>query len=154
MLEANVRLKFRITFENSVVSVSQRFPSGSTHTRIIACVPDRKLADCASAGAIWLVCTVVTNLKQVADPDESCEGVSKNDMGECRMDIVNSELGYLGYNSAESYGLTWKVWSCFGGCWRTLPAHPHHLRQMLLIPFRVVYFARESYRWALATADV
>lgn len=26
-----------------------------------------------------------------------------------RMDIVDSNIGYLGYNGAESYGLTWKV---------------------------------------------
>eukprot|EP00903_Cladosiphon_okamuranus_P017354 g15988.t1 len=34
---------------------------------------------------------------------------AKNDMGECRMDIINSEMGYLGYDASESYGLTWKV---------------------------------------------
>jgi parallel beta-helix repeat protein len=28
---------------------------------------------------------------------------------ESRMDIVDSDIGYLGYNAAESYGLTWKV---------------------------------------------
>ena len=28
---------------------------------------------------------------------------------ESRMDIVNSDIGYLGYDAAESYGLTWKV---------------------------------------------
>ncbi len=28
---------------------------------------------------------------------------------ESRMDIKNSDIGYLGYNSAESYGLSWKV---------------------------------------------
>jgi mannuronan 5-epimerase len=26
-----------------------------------------------------------------------------------RMDIINSDVGYLGYNAAESYGLAWKV---------------------------------------------
>lgn len=30
-------------------------------------------------------------------------------MGECRMDIVDSEIGYLGYDATESYGVTWKV---------------------------------------------
>lgn len=30
-------------------------------------------------------------------------------MGECRMDMVESELGYLGYRDSESYGITWKV---------------------------------------------
>lgn len=28
---------------------------------------------------------------------------------ESRMDITNSDIGYLGYNGAESYGLSWKV---------------------------------------------
>lgn len=28
---------------------------------------------------------------------------------ESRMDIANSDIGYLGYNAAESYGLVWKV---------------------------------------------
>eukprot|EP00903_Cladosiphon_okamuranus_P017355 g15989.t1 len=34
---------------------------------------------------------------------------AKNDMGECRMDIINSEMGHMGFFDAESYGLTWKV---------------------------------------------
>lgn len=38
-----------------------------------------------------------------------CEGQAKNNMGECRMDIIDSEMGYLGYFASESYGLTWKV---------------------------------------------
>lgn len=45
----------------------------------------------------------------IVDPDEDCEGYAKNDMGEARMDIVSSEIGYLGYQASESYGLTWKV---------------------------------------------
>eukprot|EP00752_Nemacystus_decipiens_P013623 g12081.t1 len=32
-----------------------------------------------------------------------------NEMGECRMDIINSEMGHMGFDDAESYGLTWKV---------------------------------------------
>lgn len=43
------------------------------------------------------------------ESDETCEGQPKNDFGECRMDIINSEMGYLGYFDSESYGLTWKV---------------------------------------------
>lgn len=39
----------------------------------------------------------------------SCVGQSKNDMGECRMDIIDSEMGHLGFFDSESYGLTWKV---------------------------------------------
>ncbi|CAN0304316.1 unnamed protein product, partial [Ectocarpus sp. 4 AP-2014] len=34
---------------------------------------------------------------------------AKNDMGECRMDIIDSEMGYLGYDASEAYGITWKV---------------------------------------------
>lgn len=45
----------------------------------------------------------------ITDANETCDGAAKNDMGECRMDIVSSEMGYLGYYDSESYGLTWKV---------------------------------------------
>lgn len=40
---------------------------------------------------------------------QTCEGNGKNNMGECRMDIIDSEMGHLGYFDSESYGLTWKV---------------------------------------------
>ncbi|CAM9124777.1 unnamed protein product [Ascophyllum nodosum] len=43
------------------------------------------------------------------ESDETCEGQPKNDFGECRMDIINSEMGYLGFFDSESYGLSWKV---------------------------------------------
>lgn len=45
----------------------------------------------------------------VTDPDQDCIGNAKNTMGEARMDIVKSEMAYLGYHDSESYGLTWKV---------------------------------------------
>lgn len=45
----------------------------------------------------------------VTDEDEECDGKAKKTMGEARMDIVNSEIGYLGHYDSESYGLTWKV---------------------------------------------
>lgn len=45
----------------------------------------------------------------ITDANETCEGRAKNTMGEARMDIVSSEMGYLGYHDSESYGLTWKV---------------------------------------------
>ncbi|CAN0409524.1 unnamed protein product, partial [Laminaria digitata] len=48
--------------------------------------------------------------RQVVNPSDSCgNGAAKNDMGECRMDMVDSELGYLGYFGTEAYGITWKV---------------------------------------------
>lgn len=40
---------------------------------------------------------------------EACEGQAKNEMGECRMDLIDSEVAYLGYFASESYGITWKV---------------------------------------------
>ena len=40
---------------------------------------------------------------------ETCEGAAKNEMGECRMDVLNSEIGYLGYHASESWGLSWKI---------------------------------------------
>lgn len=45
----------------------------------------------------------------VLDPAETCEGAAKNNMGEARMDIENSEISYLGYEAAESWGISWKL---------------------------------------------
>lgn len=43
------------------------------------------------------------------DLNYTCLGKAKKNMGEARMDIVNSEIAYLGFYDSESYGLTWKV---------------------------------------------
>ena len=45
----------------------------------------------------------------IVDDSQSCKSRAKKNMGEARMDIEDSEMGYLGYNGTESYGLTWKV---------------------------------------------
>eukprot|EP00752_Nemacystus_decipiens_P007150 g6403.t1 len=45
----------------------------------------------------------------VTDLNETCAGMAKSTMGEARMDIESSEIGYLGFQDSESYGLTWKV---------------------------------------------
>ena len=45
----------------------------------------------------------------VTDNNQTCLGLAKDDMGEARMDIEDSEIGYLGHQASESYGLTWKV---------------------------------------------
>ena len=45
----------------------------------------------------------------IIDDDEDCDGKAKSNMGEARMDIEDSEMGYLGYQGSEAYGLTWKV---------------------------------------------
>lgn len=33
----------------------------------------------------------------------------QSEMGEARMDVIDSEIAYLGYYESESYGLVWKV---------------------------------------------
>eukprot|EP00904_Undaria_pinnatifida_P005807 jgi/Undpi1/2356/HiC_scaffold_13.g05739.m1 len=45
----------------------------------------------------------------ITDASQTCLGRAKKEMGEARMDIEDSEMGYLGYHDSESYGLTWKV---------------------------------------------
>ncbi|CAN0151476.1 unnamed protein product [Ascophyllum nodosum] len=45
----------------------------------------------------------------IYDPDQTCDGMAKSEMGEARMDVIDSEIGYLGYHESESYGLVWKV---------------------------------------------
>eukprot|EP00903_Cladosiphon_okamuranus_P017823 g16402.t1 len=45
----------------------------------------------------------------ILDPDETCDGMAKNNMGESRLDILDSEINHLGYYESESYGLAYKV---------------------------------------------
>ncbi|CAN0170231.1 unnamed protein product, partial [Hapterophycus canaliculatus] len=45
----------------------------------------------------------------ITDPTSTCNGTAKNDMGEARLDIIDSEINHLGYYESESYGLTYKV---------------------------------------------
>lgn len=45
----------------------------------------------------------------LTDLGETCDGRAKDDMGEGRMDITNSEISFLGYDGSESWGLSWKV---------------------------------------------
>ena len=45
----------------------------------------------------------------ITDDSQTCNGRARENMGEARMDIESSEMGYLGYHGSESYGLTWKV---------------------------------------------
>lgn len=49
----------------------------------------------------------------ITDPTETCLGKAQKEMGESRMDIVDSEMAYLGFQGSESYGLTWKVVALF-----------------------------------------
>lgn len=45
----------------------------------------------------------------LVDPSETCQGVAKNNMGEARMDIENSEMSYLGYKASESWSISYKI---------------------------------------------
>ena len=47
--------------------------------------------------------------EMILDDNETCNGRAKSNMGEARMDIEDSEMGFLGFHDGESYGLTWKV---------------------------------------------
>lgn len=39
------------------------------------------------------VCSYITAISEViTDADETCEGMAKNDMGEARLDIIDSEI--------------------------------------------------------------
>ncbi|CAM9726634.1 unnamed protein product, partial [Ectocarpus sp. 4 AP-2014] len=47
---------------------------------------------------------------EVVNENDTCDsGYAREDKGECRMDMVDSELGHMGYFASESYGITWKV---------------------------------------------
>ncbi|CAM9699219.1 unnamed protein product [Scytosiphon promiscuus] len=45
----------------------------------------------------------------IYDEFQTCNGTAKEDMGEARMDVIDSEMAFLGFYDSESYGLTWKV---------------------------------------------
>ncbi|CAM9858944.1 unnamed protein product [Pylaiella littoralis] len=45
----------------------------------------------------------------ITDPHETCSGTAKNQMGEARLDIIDSEVNHLGYYDSESYGISYKV---------------------------------------------
>ncbi|CBJ26769.1 Mannuronan C-5-epimerase [Ectocarpus siliculosus] len=48
-------------------------------------------------------------VSEMTHPSDTCDGAADDDAGEARLDIINSDVGYLGYQAAESYGLTYKV---------------------------------------------
>lgn len=52
---------------------------------------------------------VIFDVPQEALDGETCSGRAQRNNGECRMDMVDSDMGYLGYDGTEAYGLTWKV---------------------------------------------
>ncbi|CAN0122050.1 unnamed protein product, partial [Ectocarpus sp. 8 AP-2014] len=48
-------------------------------------------------------------LSEILEDGQTCDGVAKKERGECRMDVIESIISYLGYEATESYGLSWKV---------------------------------------------
>lgn len=45
----------------------------------------------------------------ITDPLETCNGTAGTDMGEARLDIINTEVNHLGWYDSESYGIAYKV---------------------------------------------
>jgi parallel beta-helix repeat protein len=54
--------------------------------------------------------SVLTKGRPTAAPTACDVGGGSQEPYEGRMDVVNSEIGYLGYDAAESYGMVWKVY--------------------------------------------
>lgn len=53
--------------------------------------------------------SVLTKGRLTATPTACDVGGGSQEPYEGRMDVVDSEIGYLGYDAAESYGMAWKV---------------------------------------------
>lgn len=60
---------------------------------------------------ISAVSEVITGRVEDTCPDDDAEsnGRAKNDMGIARMDILRSEIAYLGYQGTEAYGISYKA---------------------------------------------
>ncbi|CAM9244630.1 unnamed protein product, partial [Choristocarpus tenellus] len=46
---------------------------------------------------------------QMTNPVNGCDGMAQVTKGEARMDIIKSEIAYLGWYNSESYGIAYKV---------------------------------------------
>lgn len=62
--------------------------------------PDENVED----GRSYISC-----ISEMLVSDLECIGSAKNEMGEGRLDVVRSEVSYLGYSASESWGLSYKV---------------------------------------------
>jgi parallel beta-helix repeat protein len=54
--------------------------------------------------------SVLTKSRPTAAPTACGVNGGSQEPYEARMDVVNSQISYLGYNASESYGMTWKVY--------------------------------------------
>jgi parallel beta-helix repeat protein len=72
---------------------------------------DASVAPDGTGGRSYIASRSVLTKGRPTTPPTTC-GVDggTQEPYEARMDIVNSQISYLGYNASESYGVTWKVY--------------------------------------------
>ncbi|HJZ46368.1 MAG TPA: right-handed parallel beta-helix repeat-containing protein [Roseiflexaceae bacterium] len=72
---------------------------------------DTTVAANGSGGRSYIaVRSVLTKGRSTAAPTACDVDGGSQEPYEARMSVVNSEIGYLGYDAAESYGVVWKVY--------------------------------------------
>jgi len=72
---------------------------------------DPTVADDGSGGRAYIAArSVLTKGRPTAAPTACDIGGGSQEPYEARMSVVNAEIGYLGYDAAESYGMVWKVY--------------------------------------------
>ena len=64
---------------------------------------------CYSSIYIYIWVTELRPILARVDTINNINNIKQSEMGEARMDVIDSEIGYLGYHESESYGLVWKV---------------------------------------------
>jgi poly(beta-D-mannuronate) C5 epimerase len=72
---------------------------------------DTSVAADGSGGRAYIAArSVLAKGRPTAPPTPCHVNGGTQESYEARMDVVNSQVAYLGYNAAESYGITWKVY--------------------------------------------
>lgn len=64
-----------------------------------------------SDGRAFIVARTVWDGRATAAPTPCSVNGGSQEAYEARLDVVDSDVGYLGYLASESYGITWKVYS-------------------------------------------
>ncbi|CAM9422628.1 unnamed protein product [Ascophyllum nodosum] len=117
--------------EGSTLMIQGTDFGGDCDHLMLASRPDKVINMRAHGGNIWIEGTHVESLniqtgevdddyedgrsyisaisEVITNPSESCVGMAKNDRGEARLDILDSEINHLGWYDAESYGIVYKV---------------------------------------------
>ncbi len=92
-----------LVFENT--RVTSWDASANTYDTDYEVTPD------GSGGRAYIAArSVLTRNRQTAAPTSCSVNGGTREPYEARMSVINSEIAYLGYNAAESYGLIWKVY--------------------------------------------